>query len=521
MLRSKLGRLSLIAILLGTVFGSAWVQSGQLHWTEERIHTSGLAAKRKVILLLIDSMLSRSLEQLVMRNEAPALAFLMKNGLYRRDAISSFPTMSVTIDSTILTGTYADQHHVPGLLWFNQSEKRMVDYGDGMRIVWKPGLPQWFEDSFFHLNHLHLSKKTRTLHEELSAKGFTTGSINGLLYRGQQGHHFGIKGMYTVRLQGPDLLALGALSRVTDDYLPTSPFRSMGMNSDYTARSLISLIKENRLPDVTLAYFPDMDGDLHKYGPAFLEGLKKVEVQLQHILNAFGNWEDALRQHVFLLMGDSGVTATGTRRETALIDLEETLSGLRPYRLGEELQPTDDVAFAVNGRMCYVYSLSERAPLPAMIDRLKSDERIDLIAWQKDEWTHVRQGGRELRYRSGAERSDTFGKRWDVRGDFGVMNLKVRREDSRLVSDSHPDGLRRLQSALRSHAGRFLIATARPGAEFTADGAPNHPGGSNHGSLDASDSLVPLLIAPAGDVPSPPERLVDVKRYIMSLLEPK
>lgn len=104
---------------------------------------------------------------------------------------------------------------------------------------------QWFTDSFYNLNQQHLSKQTSTLHEDLHAKGFTSGFINGLIYRGPRVHHFGIKGLPSIYLNGPDYLALGSVARVTGTPLPTSPFQSVGMNNDYTAQSIVALMKEN------------------------------------------------------------------------------------------------------------------------------------------------------------------------------------------------------------------------------------------------------------------------------------
>ncbi|WP_167568761.1 alkaline phosphatase family protein [Brevibacillus migulae] len=508
----------ILPILLLFLAAYLLISTGAFHWQDSAVRTTASPAKRKVIILLVDSLIAESLEQLVRRHEVPALAFLLQKGAYRRDMISSFPTMSVTIDSTLLTGTYADQHRIPGLLWFHPDEQRTVDYGDGLRVVWKPGPFQWLSDSFYRLNQQHLSKQTPTLHEELAARGYTSASINGLLFRGPRTHHFGIKAVTSLKVQGPDLLALGGVAKITKQALPDGPFRSMGMNNDYTAQSLIALVKEKRLPDVTLAYFPDMDGELHKHGPASLEGVRKLDQQLQSILNAFGSWEEALDRHVFILTGDSGVTATHASKEAALIDMEQLLSGLSFYRLGTQKKPENDVAVAVNGRMSYVYALSERVSIQMFIDRLAPEKRIDLIAWKDQEWIHVLRDGKQLSYRTGGKELDEFNQRWELRGDRDVLKLEARKEDGKWFSTAYPDGLRRLHSALHSHPGRFLICTALPGSEFAADGAPNHPGGGNHGSLDASDSFFPFAVATNGPIPEPPRRVVDVKAYILSLL---
>ncbi|MFP3488902.1 alkaline phosphatase family protein, partial [Staphylococcus sp. SIMBA_130] len=75
--------------------------------------------KKTVILLNIVSLMSEPLELAIQTGRAPALQFLMENGSYFTNMVTSFPTTSVTIDSSLLTGTYADQHHIPGLTWFD------------------------------------------------------------------------------------------------------------------------------------------------------------------------------------------------------------------------------------------------------------------------------------------------------------------------------------------------------------------------------------------------------------------
>jgi predicted AlkP superfamily pyrophosphatase or phosphodiesterase len=485
----------------------------------ERREAKAVRPQKKVIVLLVDSLLPDSIDRVVAAKQAPALSFFINNGIYRRDLVSSFPTMSVTIDSTFLTGAYADEHHVPGLLWFDQKEQRIIDYGDGMRVVWKPGVRQWLGNSY-KLNHVHLSPKVRTLHEDLYAEGYATGSINGIIYRGNVVHQVGMGRITPLRLYAPDLFGLGAFAKVTDDPLPSGPFQAMGINDRYTAESLISLIKRKKLPDVTIAYFPDLDGELHKRGPADLEGVIRLDRQLQRILHAFGDWRRALDQHLFVIMGDSGVTKTREDSRAALIDLEAALHGYRINRLGRKAKAEDDVAIAVNGRMSYVYSLSPRVPVERIAGRLIQDQRIDLLAWKQDGWIHVRQGGSgmALRFRRGGSQLDRYGQSWQIAGDPRVLDLAYNPRSRRLESRNYPDGLRRLESVFRSHEGNFLVLNATPGTEFSADGAPNHPGGGNHGSLHRSDALFPLIVSGTGNLPAPPARLVDLKEYVKLLL---
>jgi predicted AlkP superfamily pyrophosphatase or phosphodiesterase len=488
-------------------------------------------SRPKVIMLLVDSLQSAAIDRLMQANKLPAIGFLIKNGVYKRDVISSFPTMSVTIDSSMLTGTYPDEHNIPGLLWFHPSERRIVNYGDGQRAVWQQGPVNLLTDTLMNLNQVHLSKRVRTLHEELHQAGFTSASINGLIYRGNVPHQLVfpnellrlVMGSSRVNVMGPNLLGFGALSKVSPAPLPTGPAHAYGFHDEYTLQSLLQLIKEGTLPDVTFAYFPDLDGKLHKKGPADVSGVLEVDERLQRLLNAFGDWERALRDHVFILLGDSGVTATVAEKKTAVIDLDELMQarGYRNTPLGRTAAPDDDVAIAVNGRMCYVYSLSQRAPLAALVSLFASDPRIDLVAWKEQGWIYVRRGGSErwLRYREGQAYRDEFGKLWDVEGDWSVLGLAVHGKERRIGSPEYPDAFSRLKGSLDSHQGEFLVATAMPGTELHVNRSPNHPGGGNHGSLHREDSLAPMIVTGKGRLPSLPERQVEIKSFVLSLIQ--
>jgi predicted AlkP superfamily pyrophosphatase or phosphodiesterase len=489
------------------------------------------AGRPKVIVLMVDSLLSPSIDRLLAANKLPAFRFLIENGVYKRDMISSFPTMSVTIDSSLLTGTYADGHGIPGLLWYHAAEKRIVNYGDGTRAVFQNGPRQLLTDSLYNLNQQHLSKRVQTLHEALHQAGFTSASINGLIYRGSVPHDLVFPAnlvnlvMKTpkVSVMGPHLLGFGTLSKVTNQPLPEGPLQSYGFNDAYTAQSLVSLAGGRRLPDVTVAYFPDMDGRLHKNGPGDTSGVEKIDRQLQIILNAFGDWRRALEHHVFVVMGDSGVAATAADKTAAVIELDKltAAAGYRVLPMGRQAAADDDVAIAVNGRMCYVYALSPRAPLSGLAGVLGKEPRIDLIAWKEGEWVQVRKGGSgsRLRFRHGGMYRDPYGRSWDVEGDWAVLGLTRDAVTGRIHSREYPDGLTRLHGALHSHPGDYLVVTAVPGAEFHANGSPNHPGGGNHGGLHREDSLFPIIVAGKGRLPAPPARIVDVKAYLLSLLQ--
>lgn len=140
--------------------------------------------QKPVILISVDSLMSKPLQKAIQQGRAPAFSFLINHGQYFPKIISSYPTMSVSIDSTELTGTYADQHKVPGLIWFKEDEERMISYGSGISEMWHNGIQNVALDSVFRLNEEHLSTNVQTIHEELFNRHLSSASVNGLLFRG-------------------------------------------------------------------------------------------------------------------------------------------------------------------------------------------------------------------------------------------------------------------------------------------------------------------------------------------------
>ena len=68
-----------------------------------------------------------------------------------------------------------------------------------------------------------------------------------------------------------------------------------------------------------------------------------------------------------------------------------------------------------------------------------------------------------------------------------------------------------------SQEGRFIIVDAKPSYEFIEKHSHNHAGGGAHGSLHKVDSVVPIIVTGASELPAS-DRLVDLKRWILQLL---
>jgi len=112
------------------------------------------------------------------------------------------------------------------------------------------------------------------------------------------------------------------------------------------------------------------------------------------------------------------------------------------------------------------------------------------------EWAVVERGGEALRFRPGGDVTDLRDESWELEGEISVLEAKL--EGDRLSSETYPDPLARIWSALTApHSGDFVVSLAE-GFEAVDWGGVSHAGGGSHGSLLAGDSLGPLLFVGCG-----------------------
>lgn len=488
---------------------------------------STYANKKRVIMLLIDSLMYPPLEKAVKEGSAPAFQFFMENGKVFPNIVSPFPTMSVTVDSSLLTGVYANIHKIPGLVWFHYEEKRLINYGSHIRELIKLGLIRSLKDIIYHMNNHHLSKEIKTIHEEMSMKGKTTASINALIYRGNTEHDLKLPRLLTfftswnkeAKTKGSRLFTYGSFSKISPLKRNGYFWQKFGFNDRFSVQELKYLIETDSLPSFTIVYFPDMDKIVHKHGPMDIKGICKVDKQLQNILSCYDSWEEALKGNYWIIMGDNGQAPIDSDRNKALIDLRKSLRSYQIMALKDGIKDSDEVALGVNERMAFIYTLNpERAPLPDIAKTLQKDDRVDVIAWMEKESVRVISGVRQgkLIFQPNGPLVDEYEQSWDIAGDAGVLDLTVK--NNQILYDEYPDALSRLYSSLTSHGGNYLVASARPGFEFIGEGSPTHVGGASHGGLHKQDSLVPMIVT--GTDSSPKHlRIIDLKDWILTLID--
>ncbi|MFC7061678.1 alkaline phosphatase family protein [Halobacillus seohaensis] len=505
-----------------------------IHWyglstpTQDQNNRTINPNSKPVILLVIDSLMDEPLQKTIHDGKAPGLEFLMKNGHYEPQIVSSYPTMSVTIDSTLLSGTYPDKHKVPGLVWFNEGEKRLINYGSGKGEVVKLGLKQVLQDGLFNLNENHLSKNVETIYEQLSELQEDSASINGLLYRGNNNHTLNIPKLASAinllpenpEVNGPTLLSMGILSKLNqENQKHDNIWQGMGFNDSFSANELQYLVKNRKLPSFTLSYFPDLDHQVHKNGLMDLKGIEKMDQQIQTVLNSYDSWEKAAQQAIWIVYGDSAQSTIKANRNEAIIDLTSLNKNYRVPELGEPIKKGDEMILSVNERMAYINLLDENISYSEVASYLQKDSRIGFTAWKENGNNHVlaAESEEKLIFRPNGNFLDQYEQSWDISGNLNALDLSVN-DQNEVKYGSYPDALARLYGALHSHQGRYIVVDAKPGFEFVGQRSPTHLGGAGHGSLHRKDSLSPLIIVGTDKRPKH-NRVVDFKEWIFQLIK--
>ncbi|MGD8189053.1 alkaline phosphatase family protein [Brevibacillus ginsengisoli] len=485
---------------------------------------------KKIIMFLVDAMMPAVLESCVAKEKTRALKFLMDHGQYIRDCVTVFPTMTASIDCSIVTGEYPDVHKVPGLVWYDPEEQTIVNYFNGMSPVMAVGLDKCAHNVLYGLNEKHLSKKIKTIYEEIEERGLTAGSINVIAHRGHQYYTPKLPTVLNMatnfclkeKVSGPSIMSLGklvspAIFRQSPWSWAHSAMESLGINDRYAIDVLLEVIKSGKQPDFTFVYLPDNDHMLHK-DPAEAESfLEDVDQQFVRFLDSFDSWQQAIERNIILVISDHGQTLIGPT-EDHNIPLEQLLADFSIYPLGEELREHHEIVICNNERMTYVYPLHENLQ-NRIIRSLSSETRIDLIAWKEDKRACVMSTATQqiLSFTKQGPYQDCYGQTWSISGNWDVLDLKQDTQGT-IWFDNYPDALSRLYGSLFSQEIPLIVITAAPMYEFKSDCSPTHLNGGSHGSLHRQDSLVPLLVVGATQPIRQPVRLIDLKPLILQEL---
>ncbi|WP_332697380.1 alkaline phosphatase family protein [Halalkalibacter lacteus] len=493
--------------------------------------TGAVNDHKNVIVVLIDSMTEAVINDGLDRSSLPAISYLIKNGFVHHDLVAPFPSMSVAIESTLMTGSSPQKHQVPGLVWYDPNDDVIMDYGSTLSKYWKLGVNDTLVNTLVHLNTNHLSPNVETIYEALHQKGYSTGAINFLVYRGHQTHDISVPNYVKVlfhlpeklKTKGPDLLAFGQAIQpkvVQNQKVDDALYQRFGLNDSYSAEVTAKLIKENQQPDFTMIFFPNYDKDAHKHGPVSPEHFTRADGYLQEILNAYDSWDNALEENVFIIMGDHGQDQLKEKKEEVAIELEPLLD---PYTVAPLLdEPSSgDVVISNNHRMAYLYPTSSDISYFDLASKLQQDYRIDHLAWLEEEELVIYQSGNDgvLHIKEGGDWQDQYGQTWTIEGNEPIVDIDLNQSEMKLAYGDYPDVFHQLYGALRSHS-ETMIVTAKPGYTLKSEGAPVHYKGGEHGGLHKNDTLTSIIITGTEkELDNHNRRMESLKDYFLSLFD--
>ncbi|HYN90792.1 MAG TPA: alkaline phosphatase family protein [Thermoleophilaceae bacterium] len=453
---------------------------------------------KKLVLAVIDALKPDMLDRAVAEGQAPALAALMECGTYVRDCLSTFPSVTPVASATIATGCGPGKHHIPSMNWFHRGEERYVEYGSSLAATRAFGVVRSLYDTVYNMNLAHLSRARRTVFEHLDDAGFRTACTTYLIYRGRTRHDPSGASVYrriaeAAQFRHPVYGARELFYADLFDSRDTGCTSALGMpgQRDRHTGCVGAYLVEHDLFDFLLFSLPDNDTYSHKVGPdGQVRSIAEADHALERIMHVAGGPAAFLEEHAVIVMSDHSQTAV----EHA-INLSEVLAEARVLTPGDAAPADADLAACPSARAAMVYALDEgrrERLVRRAVETLAEVDGIDLVITRDDGRALVRSGRGELRFAPGGELADSRGRRWTLDGDEAVLELHA--GAGAVASDTYPDALARLWSALECpHSGDVLVS-ASLGYEFVDWGGADHVGGGSHGSLHRDDSEGVLLL---------------------------
>jgi len=453
---------------------------------------------KKLVLAVIDSLKPDMLDQAVAEGQAPALAALLDSGTYVRDCTSTFPSVTPVASAAIATGYGPGEHHIPSMNWFHRGEERYVEYGSSLPATRAFGIVRSLYDTVYNMNLAHLSRAHKTVFEHLDDAGLRTACTTYLIYRGRTRHDPSGGSVYrriaeAAQFRHPVYGARELFYADLFDSRDTGCTSALGLpgQRDRHTGCVGAYLVEHDLFDFLLFSLPDNDSYSHKVGPdGQVRSIAEADRALERIMHVAGGAEAFLEEHAVIVMSDHSQTPV----EQA-INLAEVFDDARVLTPGDVAPTEAELAACPSARSAMVYALDEARReqlLRRAVDTLTEVDGVDLVVSREDGEAIVRSERGDLRFRPGDDLADARGRRWAVQGEEAALELST--GAGKVESDTYPDALGRLWSALQCpHSGDVLVS-AELGFEFVDWGGAAHVGGGSHGSLHRDDSEGVLLL---------------------------
>jgi hypothetical protein len=456
---------------------------------------------KKLVLAVIDSLRPEMLDRAIAEDRAPALKALVERGVYVRDCVSAFPSITPVCAASIATGLGPDEHDIPSMNWYHRGEERYVEYGSSFSASRAFGIVRSLYDTIYNMNMAHLTRERRTVFEHLDDAGLRTACTTYLIYRGRFRHEMAESAWTRVArslqfrhaVWGPRELFYADLY----DSRRTGCASTLGLpgQRDQHAGCVGAHLVEHDLFDFLLLSLPDTDAHAHRHGPyAQVAAIEGADRALERIMHVAGGVEEFLEDHAVIVMSDHAQSPVEDR-----VSLAEALAAWRLLRPADSAPEEAELAVCPGARSAQVYILDpdeREEALPQLVADLSEVEGCDLLVWREGEEAVVMTRRGQLRFGPGGDLADARGETWWVEGEGEALRLEL--EDGTVRSRHYPDPLARLWAALACRRSGDVLVSAAPGYEFVDWGGADHVGGGSHGSLHRADSLGTLVMCGVG-----------------------
>jgi hypothetical protein len=454
---------------------------------------------KKLVLAVIDSLKPDMLDQAIEQGDAPALAALLDRGTYIRDCVSTFPSVTPVASAAIATGCGPGEHHIPSMNWFHRGEERYVEYGSSLPATRAFGIVRSLYDTVYNMNLAHLTRAHRTVFEHLDDAGLRTACTTYLIYRGRTRHDPSGASVYrriaeAAQFRHPVYGARELFYADLFDSRDTGCTSALGMpgQRDQHTGCVGAYLVEHDLFDFLLFSLPDNDTHSHKVGPdGQVRSIAEADRALERIMHVAGGPEAFLDEHAVIVMSDHSQTAVESG-----INLAGLLSDMRVLSPSDPAPTEAEVAACPSARSAMVYALDDGRRdelVRRAADTLLEADGVELVITREDGRALVRSAAGEIRFAPGDDLTDARGRGWALAGDESVLELDT--GDGGVDSETYPDALGRLWSALSCPHSGDVLASAELGYEFVDWGGAHHVGGGSHGSLHRDDSEGVLLLS--------------------------
>jgi predicted AlkP superfamily pyrophosphatase or phosphodiesterase len=318
-------------------------------WSAILLVSAALSAQpaRRAVIIDVDGIRRDTFEQAYRDGPLPNFQRVFAQALWFDQASTVLPSVTMTAQASIFTGTPPARHGVPGNQWFDRSTGRLIDYMIPGGLICVYGLTVLGGAACSGgLANGHLM--VPTIYEAAAQAGLTSAVYFSQYWKG------------AARAAPPSVAEMVG-------FLAGSPVDWRAFDSEMAGRAVTEL-KSRGLPSLLTIYFAGTDGIAHKEGIAgqvrYLSGT--VDALLGHIVDAIESLDPSWRENtLFVLVSDHGRTDLVANSEDPSLkaDLQAAL-------------PAGAIV-AENGGMAYIYlDRPGLADLPKLAAALVQNARL-------------------------------------------------------------------------------------------------------------------------------------------------